>query len=252
MSRRNNKGIGSLHQQHHQNNDAYRSLGNSINAQQLQSIHHQISTFKQYLTDFSKNHRKDIESNVQFRNRFTEMCSTIDVDPLNISRGSLFSNLTGFSDFYLSLAVQLVDMCVSTATLTGGLVRVEDILNALSLKRKTQITLSDLQKSIKVLAPLHDNRHQYEIIPVNQILYMRSQPKELNNDMLSLLSLAHSNHGWIDQSLVQNAQSWTVERVRNSLRQAVMDDGILWIDNQAPQSRYYFPSLFQDIVQSLV
>ncbi|TIA79598.1 hypothetical protein E3P92_03219 [Wallemia ichthyophaga] len=220
MSRRNNKGIGSLHQQHHQNNDAYRSLGNSINAQQLQSIHHQISTFKQYLTDFSKNHRKDIESNVQFRNRFTEMCSTIDVDPLNISRGSLFSNLTGFSDFYLSLAVQLVDI--------------------------------DLQKSIKVLAPLHDNRHQYEIIPVNQILYMRSQPKELNNDMLSLLSLAHSNHGWIDQSLVQNAQSWTVERVRNSLRQAVMDDGILWIDNQAPQSRYYFPSLFQDIVQSLV
>ncbi|TIA70240.1 hypothetical protein E3P91_03201 [Wallemia ichthyophaga] len=220
MSRRNNKGIGSLHQQHHQNNDAYRSLGNIINAQQLQSIHHQISTFKQYLTDFSKNHRKDIESNVQFRNRFTEMCSTIDVDPLNISRGSLFSNLTGFSDFYLSLAVQLVDI--------------------------------DLQKSIKVLAPLHDNRHQYEIIPVNQILYMRSQPKELNNDMLSLLSLAHSNHGWIDQSLVQNAQSWTVERVRNSLRQAVMDDGILWIDNQAPQSRYYFPSLFQDIVQSLV
>ncbi|TIB02244.1 hypothetical protein E3P96_02181 [Wallemia ichthyophaga] len=220
MSRRNNKGIGSLHQQHHQNNDAYRSLGNNINAQQLQSIHHQISTFKQYLTDFSKNHRKDIESNVQFRNRFTEMCSTIDVDPLNISRGSLFSNLTGFSDFYLSLAVQLVDI--------------------------------DLQKSIKVLAPLHDNRHQYEIIPVNQILYMRSQPKELNNDMLSLLSLAHSNHGWIDQSLVQNAQSWTVERVRNSLRQAVMDDGILWIDNQAPQSRYYFPSLFQDIVQSLV
>lgn len=250
MSRRNNKGIGSLHQ--HQNKDAYRNLGHSINAQQIQSVQNQIALFKEYLTEFSQKHRKDIESNVEFRNRFTEMCTTIGVDPLNISRGSIFSNLTGFSDFYISLAVQLVDMCVSTATLTGGLVRVDDILSALSLKRQTQITLSDVQKAIKVLAPLHDKRHQYEIIPVNEILYLRSQPRELNNGMLDLLSLAHSNQGWIDQALVQNRQSWGVDRVRNSLRQAVMDDGILWIDNQAPQTRYYFPSLFQDVVQSVV
>ncbi|TIA89666.1 hypothetical protein E3P99_01954 [Wallemia hederae] len=251
MSRRNARGIGSLYQQH--SHDAYRRASERINEQQVESIRLQIATFQEYLVNFSQKHRKDIESNLEFRNRFTDMCNLIGVDPLNIERGSLFSNLTGLSDFYMSLAVQLVDMCVSTSSLTGGLVRVDDILQALSTKRRTAITLSDLHKAIKVLKPLNDNAHQYEIIPVNDILYMRSQPRQVNNDILTLLEIAHSNHGWIDQHTVHtHSPAWSTDRIRNSLRQAVMDDGFVWVDEQAPSTRYYFPSLFHDVVQSVV
>lgn len=249
MSRRYNKGIGSL--QHHHNATAYQNLSNTINDNQLQAVKQQLDVFKDYLKEFSIKHRKDIESNVEFRNRFTQMCATIGVDPLNIARGSLFSNLTGISDFYLSLAVQLVDMCISTTTLTGGLVRLSDILKALSIKRNTEITLSDIQKAIKILQPLHDNQHLYEIIPINQILYLRSQPKELNNDQMLLLTSASTNNGWVDQSLLQS-NGWSIDRAKNSLRQAVMDDGIVWIDNQEPQIKYYFPALFQGVVNTVV
>ncbi|TIC21827.1 winged helix DNA-binding domain-containing protein [Wallemia mellicola] len=238
MSRRYNKGIGSL--QHHHNATAYQNLSNTINDNQLQAVKQQLDVFKDYLKEFSIKHRKDIESNVEFRNRFTQMCATIGVDPLNIAR-----------DFYLSLAVQLVDMCISTTTLTGGLVRLSDILKALSIKRNTEITLSDIQKAIKILQPLHDNQHLYEIIPINQILYLRSQPKELNNDQMLLLTSASTNNGWVDQSLLQS-NGWSIDRARNSLRQAVMDDGIVWIDNQEPQIKYYFPALFQGVVNTVV
>ena len=49
------------------------------------------------------------------------MCSNIGVDPLASNKG-MWAQLLGFGDFYYELGVQVVEGCLSTRPLNGGLI----------------------------------------------------------------------------------------------------------------------------------
>ena len=254
MSRRN-VGIGSLAKSN-QSKINFNNLSNTLSSQQLSNLQTQLNTFKTSLENFSINHKKDIEDNLEFRNQFTLMCAQIGVDPLSTPKpGSIqgmWSELLGLSDFYTSLAVQIVDICLSSKDLNGGLVNLEDLRRILTYKRKSNISNNDIDKAVKILEPL--NGKSYEILKLDSNnLFLRSVPKEMDTDQTVLLSLASHNDGWVTGNMVKNKSdngngyTWNDERVKHCLHQAVMDDGIAWIDTQSTEVTYWFPALVSSI-----
>ena len=55
------------------------------------------------------------------------MCAKIGVDPLASNKG-VWAQL-GVSQFYTELSVQIVDVCLSTRALNGGLLEVDDLIS---------------------------------------------------------------------------------------------------------------------------
>ena len=66
-------------------------------------------------------HRNEIRQDPIFRAQFHTMCSNIGVDPLASNKG-MWAQLLGFGDFYYELGVQVVEGCLSTRPMNGGLI----------------------------------------------------------------------------------------------------------------------------------
>lgn len=56
------------------------------------------------------------------------MCANIGVDPLASSKG-FWANLLGVGDLYYELAVQIIEICLATQNVNGGLISLTELLN---------------------------------------------------------------------------------------------------------------------------
>ena len=64
-----------------------------------------------------------------FRRQFQEMCASIGVDPLSSHKG--FWSVLNLGDFYYELGVQIVEVCLATSHINGGLISLEEIRDRL-------------------------------------------------------------------------------------------------------------------------
>ena len=55
-----------------------------------------------------------------FRAQFHTMCANVGVDPLASNKG-MWAQLLHFGDFYYELGVQIVEACLATRAMNGGL-----------------------------------------------------------------------------------------------------------------------------------
>lgn len=62
------------------------------------------------------------------------MCANIGVDPLASNKG-MWAQLLGFGDFYYELGVQVVEACLATRAVNGGL------MDLAALSRYVQVGL---------------------------------------------------------------------------------------------------------------
>jgi hypothetical protein len=124
----------------------------------------------------------------EFRRQFQVMCAKIGVDPLASNKG-FWSEVLGVSDFYFALAVQIVDVCLATRALNGGLLSVDALLERLLRMRgrAVPVGLDDVRRAIEKLAVL---RSGYKLVTVGDRLMVQSVPYELNRDHTTLLDLA--------------------------------------------------------------
>lgn len=96
----------------------------------------QLSAFKSNLEQFAIRHKKEIQRDPAFRAKFHTMCAAIGVDPLTSKKG-IWSDLLGVGDFYYELAVRIVEVCVATRPINGGLMSLRELLSVLQMKRMT-------------------------------------------------------------------------------------------------------------------
>ena len=82
-------------------------------------ISQQLKVFKDQLEVFAAKHKNDINKNPVFRRQFQKMCTQVGVDPLASTKG-FWAELLGVGDFYYELAVQVIDVCMSTQRANGG------------------------------------------------------------------------------------------------------------------------------------
>jgi len=244
-TRRRGVGVGAVHKK--QDMQAkFSAKGDQLAGDQLQQFSQQLETFTQKLEDFASKHRDEIRKNSQFRRHFQEMCTTVGVDPLASSKG-FWAEKLGVGDFYYELAVQIIEVCLSTNHLNGGLITVDDLRNRLmrsrSKTRREPISIDDVIRAVKKLKVLGAG---FELIALGGGRFLvQSVPGELSMDDARVLQLAEEGGGFVSRELIGDHLRWDEQRANRVLKRLVKE-GRAWVDEQPSDEsvHYWFPSLF--------
>ncbi|GAA5888606.1 hypothetical protein JCM5296_001086 [Sporobolomyces johnsonii] len=263
-------GYSSL-QRHLDSAHSYSTLSSSLAAQQTATLSSHLATFQAALSAFSSHHRAQILSSPTFRTHFSQLCAELGVDPLGGGAKGLWDKI-GVGDWYYALGVQVVDVCLRARERGGGLVALDEVLREVRKLRggsitstttttplggrgsaaAADITEADVQRAIEALDPLGAG---YALIQVGGKKVVRCSPGGLDRDSLVVVEAASSTgRGAVTRDEVRDftgrdgaAAPWEMDRVERALEKALMDDGTVWIDEQAEGlngREYWAPGLF--------
>ncbi|TKR66882.1 hypothetical protein L596_023112 [Steinernema carpocapsae] len=242
-TRRRGVGIGAIHRK--QQVDAkFQMKGTELASEQLQQFSQQLQTFTQKLEEFAYRHRDEIRKNAQFRRQFQDMCANVGVDPLASSKG-FWAEKLGFGEFYYELAVQIVEVCLSTNHMNGGIITVDELRNRLlrsrSTTRKDSITHDDILRAVDKLKVLGNG---FELVALGGGRFLvQSVPGELNMDDSRVLQLAE-DAAYVTKELIMDRLRWDEKRTQVVLDHLV-HEGLAWVDSQpSDTTQYWVPSLF--------
>ncbi|XP_072389853.1 vacuolar-sorting protein SNF8 [Diabrotica undecimpunctata] len=231
--------------------ERYRGKGNEIQEGQFGQMTKQMEVFKTNLEDFATKHKNEIRKNPEFRKQFQEMCASIGVDPLSSGKG--FWSVLGIGDFYYELAVQIVEVCLSTTAKNGGLISLDELRTRLIKARGQSKTHQEITKDdlIRAARKLKIFGNGFNVIPMGKDKYMvQSVPGELNMDHSVLLQQAEKNKACVSASHLINELNWERQRAEKALEHMI-NQGLAWIDSQLPEEpQYYFPSLYTACINS--
>lgn len=251
---------------------SFADLSHSISHAHVDNLRTQLTQFRSALLHFASTHRDTIKRDPAFRHAFTQMCANIGVDPLADNRassssssgggvgfslgkgsaggGGWWSEILGLGDWYLELAVQIVDICVSTRPRNGGLIEMSELVRLLGKLRSRSnsqgdgavaaIAEEDVVRAIRTLKPLGAG---YEVLQVpsssvsspGRRTLVRSVPRELDADQGIVLGIAASSEpiaGRVTESGLVRRTGWTRERARAALENMLVRDGLCWVDEQ--------------------
>lgn len=257
-------GISAL-SRHTATTSSYATLSTSITASQLASLTSSLAGFREQLVLFASQHRADIRKDPAFRHQFQKMCAAIGVDPLagpalapgssgsgvgggkGGKIGAFWTDLLGLGEWQFELAVQVVDVCVSTRERNGGMIEMGELIRKVERLRsggirtdgggpsqssasKGKITPEDILRSLDLLKPLHAG---YTTHSIGGTTFVRSVPRELDTDQSVILVLAKDAGGRLTESGVKEKTGWSDVRSRTVLDDCVMREGLGWVDDQA-------------------
>ncbi|KAK4886246.1 hypothetical protein RN001_002517 [Aquatica leii] len=227
---RRRAGVGAIQKQKLEQ-EKYKDKGNEIQENQFEQMTKQLDVFKVNLEEFAVKHKNEIRKNAQFRKQFQDMCASIGVDPLASGKG--FWSVLGIGDFYYELAVQIVEVCLSTTYKNGGLISLSELRSRL-IKARGQA------RKLKIFGS------GFSVVPVGKGQYMvQSVPVELSMDHTAIIQqVANSNQAFTSVYLLREQLNWESNRAQKALDH-LLDEGLVWVDVQDVHEKlYYFPSLF--------
>jgi ESCRT-II complex subunit VPS22 len=206
------------------------------------------------LTEFAEQHAQEIQNDPVFRSRFLQMCAPLGVDPL-ASKKSFWGKLLGMGDFYHELAVKVAEVCLAARNRNGGIMSCAEVQSTLA-QRKTRlgaagnsktnaVSVSDIQVAITKLAKLGGG---FRTIQVGSSTMIVSVPTELDNDHMEVLTVAQMLETGIMVEDVQQATSWGQDRVERAL-ELLLQQGMAWLDECKGETYYWFPSVWQEVIQ---
>jgi ESCRT-II complex subunit VPS22 len=229
-------GIAGIKQRETTNNIIKQTLGTEVSQFQNHSMREKIEFFKTKLEEFAREHKNDINKDPQFRHYFHTLCLKIGVDPLASSKG-FWSELLGVGDFYYELGVQIIEVCIKTRNQNGGLMDLTELTHR--LEKKTTISRDDIIQAIKAIKPLGNG---FCIIKIGDREYIQSVPCELSNDHLQICTIAKIGYTTLDE--IKTKTGWNQERIVSTLH-TLMQESIIWVDDQAENRVFYFPGLIE-------
>ncbi|KAJ1985468.1 ESCRT II complex subunit Dot2 [Dimargaris cristalligena] len=239
MSRRR-VGLSRIHYEM-SNKEHFREIGNNIAAVEVEQLQNQLAVFKTNLEEFAQKHQKKIRSNPAFRTQFQKMCQQIGVDPLASNKG-FWADLLGFGDFYYELGIQIIEVCINSRHINGGLIAMDDLRRAVEVRRGAraqEINNDDIVQAIKNLAPLGSG---FQIVEIGSQKMVQSIPREFNTDQSRILSISQLT-GFTTITQVANETGWAPERIV-TIMDMLLRDGLCWIDLQHSEPQYWFPTYF--------
>lgn len=146
--------------------------------------------------------------------------------------------MLGIGDFYYELGVKIVEICLKLKEQTGGLVDISTLKTRLGGK----VEEDDILRAIDSLKPLGSG---FKVIKIGGHKMVQSVPRELSSDTTALLDFAgDSGHFHADEACQR--LGWSSERTRNAVN-LLIDEGLVWIDEQAQPKSFWIPGLFSGI-----
>ncbi|KAH8833571.1 winged helix DNA-binding domain-containing protein [Flagelloscypha sp. PMI_526] len=235
MHRLGGVGIAAFERQE-QSKRSFAALSSALSQSHVDHLHSQLDHFRKALAGFAQTHRDKIRKDPEFRHAFQKMCASIGVDPLAGPRkGGWWAEMLGLGDWQHELGVQIVDICVSTRDINGGMVQMDHLLALLAKLRgldKAEITENDVARSIKSLEALGAG---YRIVDVNGSKIVQSVVKEFDDDQTVIMSIAQETGGRVVPAMLVNDKGWTRARALAALENMHLRDGLCWIDDQDEQ-----------------
>lgn len=232
---RKGAGISGL-QRHTATASSYSALSSSLSSQQVASLETSLASFRAELSRFAAAHGSAIRRDPAFRHQFQRMCAAIGIDPLAASAsGATRSWLDlGLREWTCELALQVVDVCISTRARNGGLIELSELTGRVQRLRdhgvgSDRITDDDVLRAIELLKPL---RAGYAVVGPEGARFVRSVPRELDTDQAMLLVLASETGGVLTARLVQDKTGWSHVRAETALGDCVMREGLGWVDDE--------------------
>ncbi|KAJ2816765.1 ESCRT II complex subunit Dot2 [Coemansia erecta] len=194
---------------------------------------------------FVREHQRDIRDNPVFRVQVQRMCQLIGVDPL-ASRKSYMAELLGVGDFYCELGIQIIDICVATRSVNGGLMAIDELRERLTrrrLKGSEPVVNDDIKRAISQLDPLKGG---YRIVDFGRRKMVQSVAREMNADMSTALALAQLTCKFTKHD-VSVALNWDSDRI-NACVDDMLRSSIIWVDDQTPHApEYWVPAFFSQV-----
>lgn len=235
---------------------SYSALSSTISQTQVTQLETSLASFREALVSFAAAHRSDIRKDPAFRHQFQKMCAALGIDPLAGSRGgrpAWWADALGLGEWSCELALQVVDVCVSTREANGGVIEMGELIARVEAMRRgetgkgkgrerdvkdeTQITEEDIKRALDMLRPL---KAGYTLHTVGGVTFVRSVPRELDTDQSMLLVLAQSGRrGVLTERIVRERAGWSAVRARTALDDAVMREGIGWVDEQGAEKEVW-------------
>eukprot|EP00096_Caligus_rogercresseyi_P010645 TRINITY_DN3963_c0_g1_i1.p1 TRINITY_DN3963_c0_g1~~TRINITY_DN3963_c0_g1_i1.p1 ORF type:complete len:246 (+),score=77.06 TRINITY_DN3963_c0_g1_i1:448-1185(+) len=244
--RRRTVGVGAI-QRKKLDAQRYRNKGSQLAENEFAEMNRQMETFRSKLEDFARDHKSDIKKDPHFRKHFQEMCASIGVDPLASGKG-FWSEMLGVGDFYYELGIQIIEVCMASASKTGGLMELEVLRDKVARsrgKKSQEISSDDVLRAIKKLKILGNG---FSVIPLQSgRSLIQSVPGEMSMDQTALLQCAEGNGAWISSSFIESELGWSSSRAQKILDQ-LLKEGISWIDEQnESEPAYWIPSIFTSL-----
>jgi len=180
--------------------------------------------------------------------QFNKMCAGIGVDPLASNKG-FWAQLLGVGDFYYELAVQIIEICLLTRPLNGGLISLSDLTQRVRQRRKLdKISEDDIKTAI---GKVHLLGAGFSLLQSGRTTLVVSVPMELSSDHAAILQVAQEKACHVSVSQMITQLKWEGRRVRIAL-DLMMQGGMAWVDEQGGKEGgrkgekiYWFPSLWQ-------
>ncbi|MES1921558.1 ESCRT-II subunit protein snf8, partial [Bonamia ostreae] len=196
-------GISSLKNRQRQK-EAYKKTGLDLSKEQTKHLKEGIKKFEKNLTDFALKYKSKINKNPVFRHQFQEMCNKIGIDPL-ISNRSLIGKLTGLGNFYVELAVKIINICLKTRNENGGIILISSLLKKIG----NNINETDIKKAIEKISKF-DKSFRIEKFAGGEFLI--SVPFEINNDFGQILNSLKSKNG-VNFQFLNKDLNWDKNRL---------------------------------------
>lgn len=251
-------------------NSGPRKSGYAKKAEEMQAVTvaSAVETCKKLetkLTEFARKHRKEIQNDPAFRNKFLEMCGPLGVDPLASEKG-FWGSVLGMGDFYYELSVKAAEVCMASRTRNGGIISVAEVRSIL-LKRGTKFSFSsgggpgdkrrgssyseaDIVTAIGKLSKLGSG---FRTVKLGERTMIVSVPTELDEDHMEIMEIAQDTRGELSSSPagtvamedVRRSKGWTEERAQRAL-DLLLSKGMAWLDVHRGEESYWFPSIWKD------
>ncbi len=223
----------------------FEAVGQQMSASTLAHVQEQLALFRTNLEGFARKYKESIRKDPVFRREFQVMCAKVGVDPLASSKG-FWAELLGVGDFYTELGIQIIDACVSTRALNGGLIEVPELIRLVKQMRGSNaldISEDDCERAVKQLRPLGSG---FNVVQAGARRMVVSVPVELNRDHGTLLHAAQATGGYITvKHMGGGDHRWPKERTERALR-IMLQQGMCWEDRSpGADVRFWFPSVWQ-------
>lgn len=225
--------------------DIYLKIGKSLLDRHSSELSAQLAVFQSALVNFAAENAATIKKNREFRDKFTKMCNLIGVDPLELL---LFvdSSLKKTDDFYMGLAVRIVEICQSTRDINGGLISLKELHSRLqdTFTVPLQIKEEDASAALRFLDGLGKG---YETLTISDQLWVKfSGPAgsgAISYDERKIYELCTFTGGYVTHRFLRDNYGWDQVRAKSVIDDMIRS-GLLWVDSQGPggQWQYWEPS----------
>lgn len=240
--------------------------GKELEAESIEHVETQLSAFKDELAKFASAHKKRINSDPAFRHRFQQMTTAVGVDPLLSSKG-FWGKLLGVGDFYFELGVQILDVCISTRPVNGGIMDAKECLERIQRARtsakggaaaaaaggpsgsRALVSLDDVERAVAQLGALGSGIAIQRVSRPGKppVAIIVSVPRELSADTATAVAVLGEASGRGTAASLASATGWAVDRAVSALA-TLASDGMVWVDkpSAADTCEFWLPAAALD------